>query len=113
MALLVGFLLYALFPAAMAYAAASDLLTMTIPNRLVVFLIVGFLVLAPFTGMSWHDFGLHWATAGAVLVAGFIMLRVRLDRRRRCQARRGHRVVDGLRATASSSSASHRSSAER
>ena len=36
-----------LFPAAMVLAAASDLFTMTVPNRLVLFLVVGFAVLAP------------------------------------------------------------------
>ncbi len=41
-----------LFPLLMAYAAASDLLTMTISNRVSIALLVGFAVLALATGMS-------------------------------------------------------------
>ena len=41
-----------LFPAMMAFAASSDLLTMTISNRVSATLIVGFFVLALIVGMS-------------------------------------------------------------
>ncbi|MBX9459751.1 MAG: hypothetical protein KL863_29050 [Rhizobium sp.] len=40
------------FPLCMAMAACSDLLTMTIPNRLSVVLIASFLAIAPFAGLS-------------------------------------------------------------
>ena len=69
---IVNYTLFALFPVAMAYAAASDLLTMIIPNRLVLALLAAFLVLAPLTGMSWQAFALHWAAGGAVLVIAFV-----------------------------------------
>ena len=44
-----------LFPALMAFAAASDLFTMTISNRVSLALVAGFLVLALLGGMGLHD----------------------------------------------------------
>ena len=44
-----------LFPALMAFAAASDLFTMTISNRISLALVAGFLVLAPLGGMGLHE----------------------------------------------------------
>jgi prepilin peptidase CpaA len=61
-----------LFPALMAFAASSDLLTMTISNRLSLALTGGFFVLAFITGMSLHAFGMHLAAAAAVLVVAFV-----------------------------------------
>ena len=60
-----------LFPALMAFVAASDLLTMTISNRISLALIAGFLMLAPFSGMSMHDFLMHLGAGAAVLVVAF------------------------------------------
>jgi prepilin peptidase CpaA len=57
-----------LFPALMAFAAASDLLTMTISNRISLLLASGFLVLAVASGMGPTDILLH-AGAGAVVLA--------------------------------------------
>jgi prepilin peptidase CpaA len=71
MVLVIQYLLFAFFPVAMAYAAASDLLTMTIPNRLNLALLAGFLVIAPLSGMGWTEFGYHWAAAAVVLALGF------------------------------------------
>ena len=61
-----------LFPALMAFAASSDLLTMTISNRLSLALAGGFFLLALITGMSLHSFGMHLAAAGVVLVIAFV-----------------------------------------
>jgi prepilin peptidase CpaA len=61
-----------LFPALMAFAASSDLLTMTISNRLSLALTGGFFLLAFITGMNLHAFGMHLAAAAAVLVVAFI-----------------------------------------
>jgi prepilin peptidase CpaA len=61
-----------LFPALMAFAASSDLLTMTISNRLSLALAGGFFLLALATGMSLHAFGMHLGAAAAVLVAAFV-----------------------------------------
>jgi prepilin peptidase CpaA len=60
-----------LFPAMMAFAASSDLLTMTISNRVSLILIGGFLVLAPASGMSVMDILHHVGAAGIVLVVAF------------------------------------------
>jgi prepilin peptidase CpaA len=65
------YILFALFPAALAYAAISDLLTLTIPNRLVLAIVVVFVLLAPFAGIGWGGFALHLAAGGIVLVLGF------------------------------------------
>ena len=60
-----------LFPALMAFAASSDLFTMTISNRLSLALALGFVLLAVATGMALPDIGMHLAAAGLVLVVAF------------------------------------------
>jgi prepilin peptidase CpaA len=60
-----------LFPALMAFAASSDLLTMTISNRLSLALAGTFFVLTLITGMSLAAFGMHLAAAAVVLVVAF------------------------------------------
>jgi prepilin peptidase CpaA len=61
-----------LFPALMAFAAASDLLTMTISNRVSLTLAAGFVLLAVVTGMSLSDIGWHLGAAGIVLAVAFV-----------------------------------------
>ena len=61
-----------LFPALMAFAASSDLLTMTISNRLSLALAGGFFLLTLITGMTLNAFALHLAAGGLVLVIAFI-----------------------------------------
>jgi len=58
-----------LFPALMAFAASSDLLTMTISNRVSIILMTGFFALG--SGMSASDILCHVAASGAVLLVGF------------------------------------------
>ena len=60
-----------LFPALMAFAAASDLFTMTISNRVSLALIAGFVALAVLGGMGLHDILLHFGAGAAVLVVAF------------------------------------------
>jgi prepilin peptidase CpaA len=60
-----------MFPALMAFAASSDLFTMTISNWLSLALAAGFVLLALVTGMSLTEIGLHLAAAVAVLVVAF------------------------------------------
>ena len=60
-----------LFPALMAFVAASDLFTMTISNRVSLALIAGFLALALLGGMGLHDMLLHIGAGAAVLVVAF------------------------------------------
>jgi prepilin peptidase CpaA len=61
-----------LFPATMAFAASTDLLTMTISNRVSIILTVGFVVLAALQGMPLVDVGSHFAAALLVLAFGFV-----------------------------------------
>lgn len=56
-----------LFPLLVAYAAASDLVSMTISNRICLVLIASFCVCALATGMTWQAFGLH-AGAGLLML---------------------------------------------
>jgi prepilin peptidase CpaA len=60
-----------LFPALMAFAAASDLFTMTISNRVSLALAAGFLVLAVASGMAVPDILMHLAAGATVLVVAF------------------------------------------
>ncbi len=62
-----------LFPIAMVYAAASDVMTMTIPNRISVALAAGFLAIAVLGGFTMQQFLTHVATGAGVLVVGVIM----------------------------------------
>lgn len=63
------FLILVVFPAAMAYAAASDMVSMTISNRLCLVLVAGFAICAASVGLSWTELGWH-------LAAGFLVLGV-------------------------------------
>jgi prepilin peptidase CpaA len=60
-----------LFPALMALAASSDLLTMTISNRLSLALTGGFFLLTVITGVSLTAIGMHLAAAALVLTISF------------------------------------------
>ncbi len=61
-----------LFPAVMAFAASSDLFTMTIANRVSLILVAGFALLAAMTGMSAADALSHAAAAAVVLAVVFV-----------------------------------------
>ena len=61
-----------LFPAMMAFAASSDLLTMTIANRVSLILIGGFVLLAGLGGMSGTELLSHVGASAAVLAAAFV-----------------------------------------
>jgi prepilin peptidase CpaA len=61
-----------LFPAMMAFAASSDLFTMTIANRVSLILVGGFGLLAVLTGMGAAAMLSHVEAAAAVLAVVFI-----------------------------------------
>ncbi len=61
------------FAAAMIYAAISDLLTMTIPNKVSILLIAIFPLAALAAGLSWPEFFSHLGAGAIVLTAGFAM----------------------------------------
>ena len=62
-----------IFPFAMAHAAVSDLMSMTIANRISVILVAAFLVLAPLTGMPLAQIGWHVAAMLIVLTICFTL----------------------------------------
>jgi prepilin peptidase CpaA len=61
------------FPAAMAFAGAMDLLTMTIPNRISVALCLAFVAAALLAGLSTEAWASHVSAAALVLAAGIGM----------------------------------------
>ena len=61
-----------LFPALMAFAASSDLLTMTISNRVSLILVGSFFVLAFLSGMPLAEIGAHVGAGLAVLAVAFV-----------------------------------------
>lgn len=65
-----------IFPAVMAFAAATDLLTMRIPNWVSVTLAVAFLVAAPLAGLSLYDILMHLAAGTVVLLAAIALYAV-------------------------------------
>ena len=60
-----------IFPFCMVFAALSDMMSMTIANRVSVILIAAFAVIAPFTGMEWSTFGWHFLAGAMVLAVTF------------------------------------------
>lgn len=62
-----------ILPAAVIFAAAFDFFTMTIPNRISLALVAGFVLVVPFSGLSLADIGWHVAAAALVLAITFTM----------------------------------------
>ena len=61
-----------LFPAMMAFAASSDLFTMTISNRVALILVAGFFALAFWSGMNLDAMISHVGAGFAVLAVTFV-----------------------------------------
>lgn len=61
------------FPAAMAFAGAMDLFTMTIPNRISMLLVAVFFALAPVSGLPLATIASHVGAGALVLVVTFAM----------------------------------------
>ncbi|MET0408318.1 MAG: prepilin peptidase [Hyphomicrobium sp.] len=59
------------FPVAMAFAAANDLFTMKIPNRIPLALVAAFVVVALLTRMPLEVFGMNMAIGFALLAVTF------------------------------------------
>lgn len=64
-------LVLGLFPAAMTFAAASDLVTMTISNRVSLILAASFFLVAFLIGMPVAEMGRHIVASTVVLAAAF------------------------------------------
>ncbi|MCF6369238.1 A24 family peptidase [Rhizobium halophilum] len=74
----IGATLLIIVPVCLFIAAVSDLFTMTIPNRISVFLLASFAVLAPVSGLPWAEISMSVA-AGAIVLAvcfGFFALNI-------------------------------------
>lgn len=61
------------FPAAMAFAACMDTLTMTIPNKISIALVAAFVVAAAHVGLSPGAIALHLIAGALMLALGFGM----------------------------------------
>jgi prepilin peptidase CpaA len=68
--------IYVVFPFCMAFAAVSDMLSMTIANRVSIVLVATFAIVAPLTGMDWSAYGLHLAAGAAVLAVTFFLFAI-------------------------------------
>jgi prepilin peptidase CpaA len=66
-------LIFVVFPFCMVYAAVSDVLSMTIANRVSGILLLTFAIAAPLTGMEWSVLTWHFAAGGIVLVGAFAL----------------------------------------
>src|SRR3954471_8163196 len=85
------------FPALMAYAAASDLVTMTIPNRLSLALIAAFAAFALAAGLPWGAILTHVAAGALVLAVCFGLFAFRWIGGGRRQARSRRRALARVR----------------
>ena len=61
-------LIFVVFPFCMVFAAVSDMVSMTIANRVPIILAAAFMIVAPLTGMDWALYGWH-VLAGALVLA--------------------------------------------
>ncbi|QPC86550.1 peptidase [Mesorhizobium sp. NBSH29] len=65
--------IFLIFPLCMAYAAATDILSMTIANLVSIVLLATFLLVAPFTGAEWSVLALHLGAGAILLIAGMAL----------------------------------------
>lgn len=63
--------IFVIFPFCMLFAAVSDVISMTIANRVSIILVAAFAVMAPMTGMDWATYGWHFAAGGIALAVTF------------------------------------------
>lgn len=61
-----------IFPFALIFAGISDAISFTISNKISIALFVGFMVLAPFSGLSIAEIGAHIMIGFLMLVIGFV-----------------------------------------
>lgn len=69
-------LIFVVFPFCMLFAALSDMLSMTIANRVPLLLTAAFLVVAPMTGMDMTQFAWHLAAGASVLAVTFTLFAI-------------------------------------
>lgn len=64
---------FLVFPLCLTLAALTDFFEMKIPNRIPLILAGGFLVVAPFVGLTWAGFGMHILAGLIVFSVGFAL----------------------------------------
>lgn len=64
---------FLIFPLCLSVAALSDLLTMTIPNRVSLILVFSFIALAPLLGLTLPEIGMHLVGAAIVFAVCFTL----------------------------------------
>ncbi len=70
---MLAFLVLTVFAGCMIWAAVSDMLSMTIANRIPVILVASFVAFALLAGMEWSALGIHLAVGIAMLALTFGM----------------------------------------
>ncbi|WEX77530.1 prepilin peptidase [Sinorhizobium numidicum] len=65
--------IFVIFPFCLAFTAFSDLVTMTIPNRISAILLGAFVIVAPLAGFHVEQIGLHIAAAALVFAICFCL----------------------------------------
>ncbi|MFA1622401.1 prepilin peptidase [Rhizobium mongolense] len=65
--------IFVIFPLCLALAAFTDLISMTIPNRVSLILVISFLIIAPLMGMAIPEIGMHLAAGLAVFCGCFAL----------------------------------------
>lgn len=63
--------IFVIFPFCMLFAAISDMLSMTIANRVSLILLASFAIIAPLTGMDWGQYGAHFSAGLLALAVTF------------------------------------------
>ena len=66
------------FPVAMTFAAANDLFTMKIPNKISSAIVAMFFAAVFVARLDWQTTGLHIACGAAVLVFGFVLFQMKM-----------------------------------
>ncbi len=69
-------LIFVVFPFCMAFAIVSDMVSMTIANRVSIVLVATFAAAAPLTGMEWVDYGWHFAAGATVLGVTIVLFAI-------------------------------------
>lgn len=68
--------IFVILPLCLVFAAFTDILTMTIPNRVSAILICSFIIVAPFSDLSWYTIAMSFVAAIAVFAACFALFAI-------------------------------------
>ena len=74
--MMVNLIILTLFPLCMIFAMFFDVFTMTIPNKIVIALLLGFVACFPFVGMTLETLAWHAGVASIVLAVSFVLFSI-------------------------------------